>query len=88
MWVAYPGLSTLGLYTETHPLGYFVGFRLTAALCYLLWRDARCVIRHLSADRTARRFGIAVGLVSVVFFMFSSGMLYVIPDEGVGVSLS
>jgi hypothetical protein len=88
LWVAYPGLSIFGIYTETNPVGYLIVFTLAVALCYVLWRDARGVLRQLYADRVARRFGIAVGLLSVVFFMFSSGMLYVIPDEGVGVSLS
>jgi hypothetical protein len=88
LWVAYPGLSTIGIYTPTHPLGYLIVGALAVALCYVLWRDAQDVLRQLYTDHVARRFGIAVGLLSVVFFMFSSGMLYLIPDEGVGISLS
>ncbi|HET7324479.1 MAG TPA: hypothetical protein VFJ06_09115 [Halococcus sp.] len=87
-WVAYPGLSAFGIYTDNNPLGYLLVFALAGALCYVLWRDARGVIRRLYADRVARRFGIAVGLLSIVFFTFSTGMLYVVPDEGVGISLS
>lgn len=87
-WVAYPGLSAIGIYTVTHPLGYLIVFSLVVALCYVLWRDARGVLGQLYADRRARYFGIATGLLAVVFFMFSSGMLYVIPDEGVGVDLT
>jgi hypothetical protein len=87
-WVAYPGLSAVGVYTPTNPLGYLIVCALAVMLCYVLWRDARGVIGQLYADRAARRFGTAVGLLSILFFMFSSGMLYLIPDEGVGISLS
>jgi hypothetical protein len=93
-WVAYPGvMARLGgflprLYTPTNPLGYLIVLSLPVALCYILWRDARGVLGQLYADRRARRFGIATGLLALVFFMFSSGMLYVIPDEGVGIDLS
>ena len=82
LWVAYPGLSTVGIYTLNNPLGYVIVFMFAGAFCYVLWRDAGGVVRRLSADRMARRFGIAVGLLSMLFFAFSSGMLYVIPDEG------
>lgn len=88
MWVAYPGLSALGLYTETNSLGYLVVLGLVVALGYVLYRDAGGLIRRLLADRTARQFGVAVGALSVLFFAFSSGMLYLIPDDGTGVSLS
>jgi hypothetical protein len=94
LWVAYPGvmaqLNTVlpRLYTPTNPLGYLIVLSLPVALCYILWRDARGVLKRLYADRVARRFGIAVSLLSVLFFMFSTGMLYLIPDNGVGVSLS
>lgn len=88
MWVAYPGLSALGLYTETNSLGYLIVLGLVIGLGYVLYRDAGGLIRRLLADRTARRFGVAVGALSVLFFAFSSGMLYLIPDDGTGVSLS
>ena len=88
LWVAYPGLSAVGIYTVNNPLGYVIVFMFAGALCYVLWRDAGGVVRRLSADRMARHFGIAVGLLSMLFFAFSSGMLYVIPDEGVGIDLS
>jgi hypothetical protein len=88
MWVAYPGLSALGIYTETNSLGYLIVFGLVVGLGYVLYRDAGSLIRRLLADRTARRFGFIVGALSVLFFAFSSGMLYLIPDEGTGVSLS
>lgn len=88
LWVAYPGLTVAGIYTETHPLGYLIVLAVVASLGYILWRDARRILRQLYADQVARRFGIAVGLLSVVFFMFSSGMLYLIPDDGVGISLT
>ncbi|WP_049913212.1 hypothetical protein [Halococcus thailandensis] len=88
LWVAYPGLSAFGLYTETNSLGYLIVLGLVVGLGYVLYRDAGGLIRQLLADRTARRFGIAVGGLSVLFFAFSSGMLYLIPDDGTGVSLS
>ena len=88
LWVAYPGLSVLGVYTPNSALGYAIVFGVVGAVWYVLWRDARGVLKRLYADRTARRFGLAVGALSVAFFMFSSGMLYFVPDEGAGVSLS
>ena len=88
LWVAYPGLSMFGIYTPTNVLGYVLVFAVVIAICYILWRDARGVLKRLYADRAARRFGLVVGALAVVFFMFSSGMLFLIPDEGAGVSLS
>ena len=88
LWVGYPGLSVFGIYTPTNVLGYALVFGVVIAVCYVLWRDARGVLKRLYADRAARRFGLAVGALSVVFFMFSSGMLFLIPDDGSGVSLS
>ena len=88
LWVAYPGLSAVGVYTETHPLGYMIVFALAIVLVYILRRDAQGILRELYHNQAARRFGIGVGVLSIVFFMFSSGMLYLIPDDGVGISLS
>jgi len=88
LWVAYPGFSVFGIYTPDNPFGYLIVLSLPITLGYVLWRDARDVLRELYADQVARGFGIAVGLLSIVFFMFSSGMLYLIPDDGVGISLS
>jgi hypothetical protein len=88
LWVAYPGLSALGIYTETNSVGYLIVLGLVVALGYVLYRDAGGLIRRLLADRVARQFGLAIGALSVLFFMFSSGMLYLIPDDGTGVSLS
>jgi hypothetical protein len=88
LWVAYPGFAVLGVYTETNPLGYLIVLALPLALGYVLWRDARGVLGRLRADRVARRFGIGVGLLGVVFFLFSTGMVTVVPDDGVGLSWS
>jgi hypothetical protein len=88
-WVAYPGLMAgFGVDSLTHPLGYLVVLSLPIALGYILWRDARGLLAGLWADRLARRFGLGVGALGVIFFLFSTGMLTIIPDEGTGVSLA
>ena len=88
-WVAYPGLMAgFGVDSLTHPLGYLVVLSLPIALGYILWRDARSLLAGLWADRLARRFGLAVGALGVIFFLFSTGMFTIIPDEGTGVSLA
>ena len=88
-WVAYPGLMAgFGVDSLTHPLGYSIVLSLPIALGYVLWRDARSLLAGLWADRLARRFGLGVGALGVVFFLFSTGMLTIIPDEGTGVSLA
>ena len=88
LWVAYPGLGVVGIYTPTNPLGYAIVLALPVAVGYVLWRDARGVLGAIYADRTARRFGMAVGLLGIVFFLFSAGMATVVPDDGVGLSWS
>ena len=88
VWVAYPGLGVFGIYTPTNPLGYAIVLSLPVAVGYVLWRDARGVLGTIYADRTARRFGVAVGLLGAVFFLFSAGMATVVPDDGVGLSWS
>lgn len=76
------------LYTPTNPLGNLIVLSLPVALGYIFWRDAREVFVLLRGDRLARRFGAGVGILSIVFFMFSSGMVTVVPDDGAGVSWS
>ncbi|EMA45350.1 hypothetical protein [Halococcus saccharolyticus] len=88
LWVAYPGFSVFGVYTPTNPLGHLIVLSLPVAVGYVLWRDARGVLSAVFADRTARRFGVAVGLLGVVFFLFSAGMATVVPDSGEGLSWS
>jgi hypothetical protein len=88
-WVAYPGLMAgFGIDSLTHPLGYSIVLTLPLALGYILWRDARGLLAELWNDRLARRFGLAVGALGVIFFLFSTGMLTVIPDDGTGISLA
>jgi hypothetical protein len=88
-WVAYPGfMAGFGLDALTHPLGYSIVLALPVAIGYVLWRDARGLLTGLWADRPARRFGLAVAALGVLFFLFSTGMLTIIPDEGTGISLA
>jgi hypothetical protein len=88
-WVAYPGLMAgFGIDSLTHPLGYSIVLTLPLALGYVLWRDARGLLAGLWADRLARRFGFGVGALGVIFFLFSTGMLTIIPDDGTGISLA
>lgn len=85
LWAAYPGLLS-GIAELTHPLGYFIVLGTPVAVAYVVWRDASYVIRLTVQDPIARWFGIGVGLIVAIFFMFSTGMLTVVPDEGVGLS--
>jgi hypothetical protein len=88
-WVAYPGLiESFGMDSLTHPLGYLIVLSLPVAIAYVLFRDARGVGARLLASPQARWFGLAAGSIATVFFMFSTGMLTIIPDDGTGVSLA
>lgn len=88
LWIAYPGLSAVGIYTPTHPLGYLIVLGLPIAIGYVLHRDARGVLEQVREDRRAQRFGASVGLLAIVFFLFSAGMVTLIPEQGIGFSLT
>lgn len=89
LWVAYPGLMSALVGPSrvlSHPLGYVIVVSVPVAVGYILWRDARQMIPTVLADPLARWFGVGVGVLMTTFFMFSTGMLQIIPDDGVGLS--
>lgn len=87
LWVAYPALPTgSGMGPLANPLGYAIVLSVPLFVGYVLWTDCASTIRPAFADAVSRWFGVGVALVAAVFFAFSTGMLTVIPDEGVGLS--
>lgn len=82
-WVLYPSLFD-GATEVSHPLGYAIVLSAFFAIGYVLWRDGQPAIRLALATRAARWFGVGVMLVTALFFLFSAGMLTVIPDAGIG----
>ncbi|WP_262174570.1 hypothetical protein [Haloarcula laminariae] len=81
LWVIYPYLIP-GPASNSHPLGYVLVLSLPIAVGYILKKDAAHVIRDVLRDSVARRFGLGVGLVAGLFFLFITGYLSVFPEEG------
>ncbi|WP_229774148.1 hypothetical protein [Halocalculus aciditolerans] len=80
-WVVYPAaFDNLGLQSSVNPAGYVLFASVLAGVAYIAYRDARHALAALAADPLARRFGVAVGLLAAVFFMFSAGILIIFPD--------
>lgn len=87
LWVAYPALSRgTGMGPLAHPLGYVIVGAVPVLVGYVLHVDAAGTIRQVVADPVSRWFGAGVATVVAVFFMFSTGMLTIVPDDGVGLS--
>lgn len=82
LWIAYPALIR-GSATYHHPLGYLIALAVPLSVGYIIWRDGRHVLREIAQDTVARRFGFGVGAVMAVFFIFSTGMLALVPEEGI-----
>jgi hypothetical protein len=82
LWVAYPALIR-GMATYTHPLGYVIVLAVAVLVGYIIWYDGRDVIRAVAQDTVARRFGLGVGVVMGGFFMFSTVLLALVPEEGI-----
>ncbi|WP_227378052.1 hypothetical protein [Haladaptatus halobius] len=82
LWIAYPAL-TRGSATYHYPLGYLIALIIPSSVGYIIWRDGRHVLREIAQDTVARRFGFGVGAVMAVFFIFSTGMLALVPEEGI-----
>lgn len=79
LWVGYPVLIP-GIAVQ-HPLGYILAAGLPLLLGYVLWRDVIPAV--VSTGTLARRAGLVAGSIFTVFFLFSSGLLSVTPDQGV-----
>ncbi len=85
LWITYP--AVMDAYRPLqNPLGYLLFAAGPVAIGYVLWRDCAGALRAIFSDRVARRFGAAVAVLGLVFFMFSSGMLTMLPDP-TGVNL-
>ena len=82
LWVAYPALIR-GSATYHHPVGYLIALAVPLTVGYIIWRDGRNVLRVVAQDTVARRFGLGVGGVMTIFFVFSTGILALVPEEGI-----
>lgn len=82
LWVAYPALVR-GPATLSHPLGYLVVLAVPVTVGYIIWRDGRSMLTTIWQDRVARRFGTGIGAVMMLFFLFSAGIVSLVPESGV-----
>ena len=82
LWIAYPALVR-GAATYHHPAGYLIALAVPLTVGYIVWRDGRDVLGQVWQDAMARRFGLGIGAVMVVFFVFSTGLLSLVPEEGI-----
>ena len=82
LWVAYPALIR-GPAEYEHPLGYVIVLTVPLTVGYIVWRDGRDVLAQVWQDTVARRFGLGIGAVMLLFFVFSTGLVSFVPEEGV-----
>lgn len=82
LWIAYPALIR-GPAEYHHPIGYVIALAVPLAVGYIVWRDGRDILRQIWQDATARRFGLGIGAVMLLFFTFSTGLVSLVPEEGV-----
>ena len=82
LWIAYPAIIR-GSATYHHPAGYTIALAVPLTVGYIVWRDGRHVLEQVWQDTVARRFGVGIGVVMLVFFMFSTGLISLVPEEGV-----
>lgn len=81
LWVAYPALVQ-GTATYTHPLGYLIVLAVPITVTYIIWRDGRQVLTAIWQDSISRRFGLGIGAVMLLFFVFSTGLVSLVPEDG------
>ena len=82
LWIAYPALVR-GAAEYHHPAGYLIALAVPLTVGYIVWRDGRDVLGQVWQDTVTRRFGLGIGAVMVVFFVFSTGLLSLVPEEGI-----
>ena len=82
LWVAYPYLIP-GPASSSHPLGSAIVLGIPILVGYTLWTDAGDILRAVLRDPVARRFGIGIGVVVVLFFLTITGYLSFFPEHGV-----
>lgn len=79
-WILYP--VVMPNEGTLHPLGYVLAFSVPVTVGYIIWRDGRSVLATVYQDRVARWFGIGTGVVVSIFFLFSTGALSFVPEDG------
>ena len=82
LWIAYPAIIR-GPAEYHHPIGYGIALAVPLTVGYIVWRDGRDILSQIWQDATARRFGLGVGAVMLLFFVFSTGLVSLVPEEGV-----
>jgi len=82
LWVAYPSLIP-GPASDTHPLGYAIVFSMPLLVGYIVWTDAKGVLRRTLQRPFARRFGLGVGAIAAFFFISASNYLSFFPEQGI-----
>lgn len=81
LWAAYPALIQ-GAAEYSHPAGYVIALAVPATAAYIVWRDGRHVLATVWQDTVSRRFGLGIGAVMLIFFVFSTGLISLVPDDG------
>ena len=81
LWIAYPALIQ-GSAEYFHPAGYVIALAVPFTVGYIIWRDGRGVLTQVWQDSVARRFGLGIGTVMLIFFVFSTGLVSLVPEEG------
>lgn len=81
VWIVYP--VTFASDGITNPLGYVIVLSLPVLVGYVVWRDARSVLRSAFASPFSRRVGVGTALFTAVLVAFSAGTVTVNPDPGV-----
>ena len=82
LWIAYPAMIR-GPAEYFHPAGYVIALAVPLTVGYIVWRDGRDVLEQVWKDSVARRFGLGIGGVMLLFFVFSTGLVSLVPEEGV-----
>lgn len=82
LWIAYPALIR-GPAEYHHPVGYVIALAVPLTVGYIVWRDGRDLLRQIWQDTTARRFGFGIGAIMLLFFVFSTGLISLVPEEGI-----
>lgn len=80
-WIAYPALVR-GSAEYFHPAGYVIALAVPLTVGYIVWRDGRDVLAQVWQDTVARRFGLGIGAIMLIFFVFSTGLVSLVPEEG------
>ncbi|WP_435181407.1 hypothetical protein [Halorussus sp. AFM4] len=82
VWIMYPAL--LPNQGVLHPLGYLLVPAIPLSIGYILWHDARGVLRTVVSQRFPRAVGMISAVLFSVFFAFSAGTLSINPDTSAG----